>query len=282
MEPDHRIGLQEVADRLGVHYMTAYRYVRTGRLDAIQVAGEWKVDPDALDSVRVKGPAPRRTPTASRAAAARRLEDRLCATDEAGAWGIVQETLASGATPLDILVDVLAPAMEHVGTRWEAGDLSVAAEHGATAIAQRIVGRLGPRFARPGRRRGKIVIGAPAGDSHSLPVAIAADVVRSHGIVVVELGADTPAASFADAAVAADNLLAVVITTTGGGHSRAVDATIRALRAAVPDTPIVVGGGAPLDLTRATRARADHCVTGNARALVAVIDELSGHAPRGS
>ena len=114
-------------------------------------------------------------------------------------------------------------------------------------------------------------------------MAIAADVVRSHGIVVVELGADTPAASFADAAVAADNLLAVVITTTGGGHSRAVDATIRALRAAVPDTPIVVGGGAPLDLTRATRARADHCVTGNARALVAVIDELSGHdAPRRS
>ena len=174
--------------------------------------------------------------------------------------------------------------MEHVGTRWEAGDLSVAAEHGATAIAQRIVGRLGPRFARPGRRRGNIVIGAPAGDSHSLPVAIAADVVRSHGIVVVELGADTPAASFADAAVAADNLLAVVITTTGGGHSRAVDATIRALRGARYPTPRSSSVVARRSTSRVQHlARADHCVTGNARALVAVIDELSGHdAPRRS
>ena len=31
-EPD--LTLQEAADLLGVHYMTAYRYVRTGRLPA--------------------------------------------------------------------------------------------------------------------------------------------------------------------------------------------------------------------------------------------------------
>ena len=40
-EPDPRsraglLSLQEAADRLGVHYMTAYRYVRTGRLRAVQ------------------------------------------------------------------------------------------------------------------------------------------------------------------------------------------------------------------------------------------------------
>ena len=31
--------LQEAADELGVHYMTAYRYVRLGLLDAAKVGG---------------------------------------------------------------------------------------------------------------------------------------------------------------------------------------------------------------------------------------------------
>ena len=31
------LGLRECAERLGVHYMTAYRYVRTGMLPATKV-----------------------------------------------------------------------------------------------------------------------------------------------------------------------------------------------------------------------------------------------------
>ena len=34
---ESRLTLQEAADRLGVHYMTAYRYVRTGRLERFKV-----------------------------------------------------------------------------------------------------------------------------------------------------------------------------------------------------------------------------------------------------
>jgi excisionase family DNA binding protein len=42
------LGLREAADRLGVHYMTAYRYVRTGRLPATRIGAQWWVDPDAV------------------------------------------------------------------------------------------------------------------------------------------------------------------------------------------------------------------------------------------
>ena len=45
---DARISLQEAADALGVHYMTAYRYVRTGRLPAVKDGAEWRVDPADL------------------------------------------------------------------------------------------------------------------------------------------------------------------------------------------------------------------------------------------
>ena len=44
------LGLQEVADRLGVHYMTAYRYVRTGRLPATRIGAQWWVDPQRPSS----------------------------------------------------------------------------------------------------------------------------------------------------------------------------------------------------------------------------------------
>jgi excisionase family DNA binding protein len=38
------IGLPEAVHQLGVHYMTAYRYVRTGRLPATIMNGLWRVD----------------------------------------------------------------------------------------------------------------------------------------------------------------------------------------------------------------------------------------------
>ena len=38
------IGLPEAAHRLGVRYMTAYRFVRTGRRRAMITNGLWRVD----------------------------------------------------------------------------------------------------------------------------------------------------------------------------------------------------------------------------------------------
>ena len=42
------ISLREAAQRLGVHYMTAYRYVRTARLPARRDGQEWLIDPSDL------------------------------------------------------------------------------------------------------------------------------------------------------------------------------------------------------------------------------------------
>jgi methanogenic corrinoid protein MtbC1 len=85
----------------------------------------------------------------------------MIAGDEAGAWAIVEAALASGAEAADVYLDVLLPALESVGDGWAAGRISVADEHRATVVAQRLIGRLGPRFARRGRKRGVVVLGAP-------------------------------------------------------------------------------------------------------------------------
>ena len=163
-----RISLQEAASRLGVHYMTAYRYVRTGRLPARRDGAQWFVDPRDLDRMQHQDQA---RPGGRRAKADRTaiLTARMIAGDEAGAWRVIDDALASGMDPAGVYLDLLAPVLRGVGAGWAAGTVTVAEEHRASAVALRLIGRLGPQFARRGRKRGMVIIGAPAGDQHSRP-----------------------------------------------------------------------------------------------------------------
>ena len=199
--------------------MTAYRYVRTGRLPARREGVQWMVDPAELAKMR----SPERTTRGHgtvRSEGPAKLAARMVAGDEPGAWGVVEAALASGVEAADVYLDLLVPALEVVGEGWAVGELTVADEHRATAIALRLVGRLGPRFARRGRKRGTVVVGAPAGEQHGLPSAILADLLRGVGFEVLDMGANTPAASFAETAKEANRLVAIAIAITTPGRRR--------------------------------------------------------------
>ena len=146
--------------------MTVYRYVRTGRLPAERDGSHWTVDPADLDRMRAPGPVPRGSGSV-RSEGSAKLVTRMVAGDEAGAWSTVEAALASSLEPAEIYHELLVPALRDIGTGWANGSLSIADEHGATAVAQRIIGRLGPRFARRGRKRGTVVLGAAPGDEHA-------------------------------------------------------------------------------------------------------------------
>src|SRR5829696_2391573 len=148
--------LQEAADRLGVHYMTVYRWVRTGRLPATKQGASWAVREADLDEVTE----PTRAPRQGRVDHADRLARRLAAGDEPGAMAVAEAALAGGMDPEDLYLDVLAVAMARIGDRWATGEVTVAQEHQATAIMLRLLGRLGRNFARRGRSRGTVVLGA--------------------------------------------------------------------------------------------------------------------------
>ncbi len=99
---DPSMTLQEAADALGVHYMTAYRYVRLGLLDAQKVGGTWQVGQDALEAFRSERSErspddgtsiPRR---GSQAPWSERFEARLVAGDARGAWGVVEAAMEAG------------------------------------------------------------------------------------------------------------------------------------------------------------------------------------------
>jgi len=265
------IGLTEAAERLGVHYMTAYRYVRTGRLPAQKKEGGWRIAPADLDRLHRQPPdvPARRT---SRRWATTRMLDRLLAGDELGAWSIAEGALASGAQPADIHLELLAPALREIGARWESGDIDVGGEHRATVVARRVIGRLGPRFNRPGRKRGVVLIGAVAGERHEIPGAMVADQLRGAGFEVADLGADTPATAFRAAALRLEPRC-VLLSVTGTGHEAAVLDAVQSIRASTE--AIVLVGGAAVPDEEASAALGSVRWTGrDAREVVASVDAL--------
>jgi excisionase family DNA binding protein len=260
--------LQEAADRLGVHYMTVYRWVRTGRLPATKQGAAWAVREADLDELVEPKPSSR----PPRVDHADRHARRLVAGDEPGAMAVAEAALAGGMDPEDLYLDVLTAAMARIGDQWTTGEVTVAQEHQATAIMLRLLGRLGRNFTRRGRSRGTIVLGAAQGDPHGLPGALLADPLRGRRFTVVDLGADCPPEAFADAALAADDLVAVGVTLTAPPLTP-VQRTIAALRNADVTAPVLVGGAAFTDAATAVRLGADLWAT-NGREALAVLTHL--------
>jgi excisionase family DNA binding protein len=246
-DPSHHLSLHEAADRLGVHYMTAYRYIRTGRLAGVKDGHEWQVDAADVDALKravarqEQQPARRRR--TRRTDYPRRLVDRLVGADEAGAWSLIESSMTGGMSPDQIYLELLTPALETIGDRWARGEITVAQEHQASAIVLRLIGRLGPLFARRGRKRGIVLVGCPPLEVHGLPSALLSDLLRARSFDVHDLGADVPADSWAVTAGSTDRLVAVGLCATTPGHEQELADTIAALRAAT-ESPIFLGGRA--------------------------------------
>jgi len=271
---DRELTLHEAAELLGVHYMTAYRYVRLGMLPAEKSGGSWRVARADVEGFRASGV----SPSPSGARWAERLEDRLVEGDGTGAWGVVESALQSGMSPDDVYLRAMTPALRSIGDRWETGELDVGIEHRASGIALRLIGRLGPRFLRRGRRRGSVVIGAPAGERHAIAGAMLADLLRGRGWEVSDLGGDVPVTSFVHAASAMADVVAVGLSITGEAHLPSAQATFAAIRSAAPHV-LLVAGGAALDAQvgslTASHLGAD-AVVADVDAFTALLDRAQG------
>ncbi len=264
------LSLRESAERLGVHYMTAYRYVRTGMLPATKSGSEWRVAEDDLEAF-VAGPGP--GPTArGEADWSERLRSRMIAGDERGSWLVIESAMASGLEPERVYLEVLAPALRTIGEGWHEGRVTVGEEHRASAVAHRLIGRLGARFATPGRPRGRVVLGAAPGERHRLPLAMVADILRASGYEVIDLGSDVPVESFVEA-VEEVQPIALGISVFGVGSLRRAAEAAAAVKA-VSDTPILFGGLAVEGPEHAARLGGDG-YAGNGREAADWVKDLS-------
>ncbi len=231
--------LQEAADRLGVHYMTAYRYVRLGKLEARKEGGTWVIEEADLDALRALP-----EPATGDIAWDERLERLLVSGDESAAWATVESALASGHDAAFVYQAMIGPAMNRIGARWEAGELDVADEHRASLIATRMAGRLSPHFNRRGRTRTTVIVTGAPNDHHSLSVMTLADLLRGAGYAVVALGGAVPAESLARTVSDHHPVAAVVMSAGRPRNETAIREAIDAARQA--GAGLIIAGGAAI------------------------------------
>ena len=117
--------------------------------------------------------------------------DALGRGDETHAVDLALGFVDAGGSVEDVLLGLVAPVQVRVGERWESGEWSVAQEHAATCIAERVVASLGTR-ARGQGTRGHVVLSCLDGEWHALPARIVGDVLRLRGWQVTFLGASVP------------------------------------------------------------------------------------------
>lgn len=249
------LDLQTAADELGVHYQTAYRWVRSGRLVASRIDGRYLVDRSDLDKVQAARSHPERTPAPGGVRLERsghRLFAALVDGDEPTVRRTVRQLIDEGAPLLDVIEHVLVPPLRRIGEAWHDGELSVWEEHRASSIVERVLGDVTPN--PRGRRRGTAVVVAIAGDRHSLPTTMAAVALRSDQWHVHHLGADLPVDDVVRCCTDHDVDLAVISVTNpalGDEPARAADRIRRT------GTRVLIGGPARslTDLLAAARFR---------------------------
>ncbi len=192
------VELKEAAERLGVHYQTAYRWVRTGELRAHKIGTTYSVDEaDVVNFLEERNrptAPPSKTQVRNWEHQQTRFSEFLLSGKEIEARAMVLRLFEGGVEVVDICEYLFSPVLFQIGEFWAEGSLTIAEEHRASAICERTLAALmqNPR----GRPRGVAVIGTPPGDEHSLPSAMATAVLRSLRWQVHHLGTQVPPKDF--------------------------------------------------------------------------------------
>ncbi len=267
--------LHEVAKELGVHYMTIYRYVRTGMLPASKPGVTWQVLPSDLEAFRAErfqGQPSLPDSGEPMQVWRQRYEARLIAGDGAGAWSVLEAALLAGWSATDVYLHAIAPAMNELGDRWRSGLADPREEHRATGIVRRHLGRLAPRFVHRGRSRGMVLLGCVPGERHDIGLSMVADLLRFTGYEVCDLGADVPVGSFEDAALdLGERLVGVGLSVHHRDLIERAESIAEAMNR-LPSAPIVLVGGHGVEELDAGSSLTG-CVASNAQLAPDLLDD---------
>ncbi len=122
-----------------------------------------------------------------------RLWGALSDRDEYAAAATAFAALDAGMTVEDVLLDVIAPVQQRVGAEWAANRITVAHEHAATAINDRVIAALAHHSAgHPAAPAGRLTVACVDGEWHALPARLLAEVLRLRGWELDFLGAQVP------------------------------------------------------------------------------------------
>jgi methanogenic corrinoid protein MtbC1 len=183
------------------------------------------------------------SPGSVAAAARRSYLEALLGADAVEAQRTVDDAIEAGTSVASVYLDVVTPALSELGVLWERAEIGIGDEHLATAITQGVLASLATRLPRAPARgsRPVAVLGSAAEDFHAVGARMVGDFLVAAGWRVLDLGASTPAAAFAE--VAADHRATVVaVSTSRAEHLDAVREVRAALDRVARPPRLAVGG----------------------------------------
>jgi methanogenic corrinoid protein MtbC1 len=168
--------------------------------------------------------------------------------DDMAAW-VMSQALADRSRA-EVYDEVVRPAMELVGARWQEGQWSISVEHLASVALNQALARVRPPEDPESRIGPTAVLAAPEMEQHVAGLICLAQVLEDDGWHVENLGANVPADDLMRFISARDvDLVALSIGTADRLEAlrRAVDA-LRAASAGVAELPLLVGGHGLADI----------------------------------
>jgi len=181
--------------------------------------------------------------------------------------GLVEEALAEGNAPIDILNKGMIDAMSVVGEKFKNNEIFVPEMLVAARAMKKGVEVLKPHLGGDANVSiGKAVVGTVHGDLHDIGKNLVVLMIESAGFEVNDLGVDVPVEKFVEAAADPDVKIvgvSALLTTT----MPAMQETVAALNAAPNRAQFkVMVGGAPITEEFAAEIGADKYTTDAASA----------------
>jgi len=197
----------------------------------------------------------------------------LVERDSTAARRALDDALAGGLDVDDIYTEVMQPALYEVGHRWALGDLNVAQEHYATALAQSLLDVLSASRQHPPPDGRLAIVTATPEEQHSLGARMLADLLEADGWEALLLGAGPPVRDVVEL-VDLERPDVVALSTSTAGVLPGVIELVRALAALQP-RPLILAGGRfwTAETTAAARELGADLVIHDAREAVARLRE---------
>lgn len=166
------------------------------------------------------------------------LRRALEALDRVAAEAVFKRALA-GATPIEVVEQVVAPALEQVGAAWQAGEVALSQVYMSGRFCEEIVERVLPP-SDPDRKRQPRSAIVVLSDYHLLGKRIVHSVMRASGFELFDYGRlDVDA--LVERALA-DRIRVLLISVLILPSALKVGEVCRRLKAANPAIKVMVGG----------------------------------------
>jgi excisionase family DNA binding protein len=199
----------QIAEALGLSTTTVKRWVDGGILPAHKTAGGHRkiLVGDVLRLIRREhwphldlskltgGVPPESVEDLPRLAG--QFFEALCGDDVQAAATLLDRVYQAGVGMDQLADEVVAPAMHRVGDQWQEGACDVSHEHRATQVCLESVLQLRQHLpTHSDTDRPLAVGGAPEGDHYLVPSLLVQMVLLDHGWRAINIGPNTPLASF--------------------------------------------------------------------------------------